>query len=100
MRSARVGVYTMKPGSVDTAIQRAEHDLLPQYRRLPGFVSYELIKTGPDSAISISVWETHEEAEHAVGATAEWVKEHLAGMIETVTNHVGDIAFRHIPARS
>lgn len=100
MRSARVGVYTMKPDSMDTVIQRAETGMLAQYRELPGFVSYEVIKTGPNSAISISVWETHAEAEFAVASTADWVKENVADMIDTVTNHVGDIAFRHLQARS
>lgn len=100
MRSARVGVYTMKPGSTDSVIHLAEHTLLPQYRQLPGFVSYELIRTGPDSVISVSVWETHDEAEKAVAETSQWVQANIAGLVETVTNHVGDIAFRHIPARS
>lgn len=100
MRSARIGVYRLKPGVVDETIRRAEHGMLPQYRQLPGFVSYELIKTGPDSVISVSVWETHEEAEGAVAKTADWVRENLAGMVENVTNHVGDIAFRHLAARA
>jgi hypothetical protein len=93
MQHARVGVYKLQPGTVEEVIRRAQAGMLPTFRSQPGFVGYGLIKTGEDAVISLSLWESHEEAEQAVPIAAAWVRENLAGMVDSVQNHVGDLAF-------
>jgi heme-degrading monooxygenase HmoA len=93
MQHVRVAIYQFKPGKADEAIRRAEAGAFPMYRGQPGFVGYGLIKTGEDSGISLSVWQTREQAEAAIQLAASWVRENVAELIESVQNHVGDLAF-------
>ena len=93
MQYVRVAVYKARPGTVDEMARRAEAGMLPIFRNQPGFVAYGIVKTGADEGISLSVWETREQAEKAVQAAAEWVKDNLADIAESVQNHVGDLKF-------
>jgi hypothetical protein len=100
MNSSRVGVYKLTNGSAQEVVRRAEAGMLPILRDQPGFVAYELITTGDSSLVSISTWRTHAEADAAVKTIGGWVKEHMAELTVSVDNHVGDVAFRHLAARS
>jgi heme-degrading monooxygenase HmoA len=91
MQQARVGLYRVKPGMADKVIRRAEADLAVTYRYQPGFVAYGLIKSG-DALISLSIWDTAEQAEAAAQTAAE-EQRHFGEMIESVDNYVGDLAF-------
>ena len=93
MQHARVAIYTMKPGTTDEAIHRAEEGALPMFRSHPGFVAYGIFKTDAETAVSLTLWDTAEEAEVAVKAAAEWVRETIADLIVSVENHVGDFQF-------
>jgi heme-degrading monooxygenase HmoA len=93
MQHVRVALYTFKSDTIDEVIRRAETGMLPTFRRQPGFVSYSVVKTGDNSAISITVWQSREQAEAAVQTAASWVRENIASMVETVQNHIGDLAF-------
>jgi heme-degrading monooxygenase HmoA len=93
MQHMRIAFYQFKPGSMDEVVRKAENGMLPTFRKQPGFVAYGLVKTGADTAISISAWQTREQADAAVQAAASWVKENIAEVTESVQNHVGDVAF-------
>jgi heme-degrading monooxygenase HmoA len=93
MHHVRVGVYKFKPGTTDTIVAKAEAELLPLHRQQPGFVGYEVVRTGTDSVVSISTWETEAEAEDAAKRSVAWVNENIRGAIDTVENHIGELAF-------
>jgi hypothetical protein len=93
MQHARVGVYKLQPGTVEEVIRWAQDGMVPTFRSQPGFVGYGLIKTAEDAVISLSLWQTSEEADAAVQTAATWVRENLAGMVDSVQNYVGDLAF-------
>lgn len=93
MQHVRAALYQFKPGTIDEVIQRAEAGMLPTFRQQPGFVAYGLIKTGENTGISLSFWQSQEQAEAAVKVAASWVRENLAEMVEAVQNHVGDLSF-------
>ncbi|HEY8744744.1 MAG TPA: antibiotic biosynthesis monooxygenase [Chloroflexota bacterium] len=95
---ARVAVYTFAPGGADIVIERAQTGMLPIYRRHAGFRRYIVAKTGENAGISISIWETEAQANEAVQAAAQWVKDNVANLITSVTNHVGNVAFNEGPA--
>ena len=99
MQHARVGVYKLLPGTVEEVIRRAQAGMLPTFRSQPGFVGYGLIKTGEDAVISLSLWQTREQADAAVQTAAAWVQENLAEMVDSVQNHVGELAFFSSTAR-
>ena len=48
---------------------------------------------GDRTVMSISVWETREQAEAATPLAAAWVGEHLADDVELRTNTVSELAF-------
>jgi len=93
MHYIRIALYTFASGTVDEVIRRAETGLLPTFRSRPGFVAYSVIKTGETSAISLTLWESREQAEAAIQDAASWARQNVAEMIESVQNHVGEVAF-------
>ena len=74
-------------------IQRAQAGLLPLFQQQPGFVAYGVVKTEGDTAVSISVWQSRQQAEAAVQTAGAWVKEHVGPALESVENQVGDLSF-------
>ena len=93
MHYIRIALYTFEPDIVDEVIQRAKAGMLPIFHAQPGFVAYTVIKTGETSVISLSVWESRVQAEEANQVAAKWVRENIAGMVETEEAHVGEVAF-------
>jgi len=63
---------------------------------VPGFVEYDGVQDGEDSVLSISIFETQEQAEESNRRAADWVKQNLApltaGPHEIVA--VGEVRFR------
>ncbi|HVC34751.1 MAG TPA: antibiotic biosynthesis monooxygenase [Chloroflexota bacterium] len=96
MPYARIAVYTFKPGQVDEVIRLAKEGMLPIFQRQPGYRRYHVIRTGDDSAISMSSWETKQVADAAVQKAADWVKANVADKIATVQNYVGEVAFSDV----
>ena len=83
----------VQPGSTDEVVQRAESGLVPIISSVPGFVEYDVVQVGEDVGITISVFETQEQAEESNRRAAEWVKQNLAplaaGPLEIVA--VGEV---------
>ena len=93
----RVAIYGLKQGSAEEIAALAKKGMLPIFQAQPGFVRYGLALLDDGTVASISVWETHDEAEAANGAAAEWVAENLADRIELKNAHVGDFFFDEGP---
>lgn len=93
MQHVRIALYTVKPGTVDDTITKAQGGMLPIFRAQPGFIGYGLVKTGDDSLISISAWQSAQQADAANQTAAQWVKDNVAAVFVSVENHVGDLAF-------
>jgi heme-degrading monooxygenase HmoA len=89
----RIAVYQVKPGTVDQIIRKAQGGMLPIFRAQPGFRRYTGIRTGENSVVSLSTWDTRQEADAAIQKAAEWVKQNIAADIVSVSNHVGEVAF-------
>ncbi len=90
---ARVVIYKFKPGTVDEVIRKGAAGAVPLFRSQAGFRSYEVIKTGPDSGISISTWDTQAQAQDAVKVGADWVKANIAQDVVSAETHVGTVSF-------
>lgn len=89
----RIAVYTLKRGTVEETAELAKNGMLPIFRTQPGFVRYGLALLDDGSVASVSVWETHDEAEAANVAAADWVAANLADRVELQNAHVGDFLF-------
>jgi Antibiotic biosynthesis monooxygenase len=99
MQSLRIATYTINKGTFQELAETARTGMLPKFQKQPGFVRYGLADLGDKTCVSITVWETREQADAATPVAATWVGENLADRIELRTNTVGDLAFfKGVPA--
>lgn len=74
-------------------LRKAELELLPLYRDLPGFAGYSVTQTGDVSAIALSLWQTRDQAKHSIVASEKLISVDFASLIERIENHVGVTPF-------
>lgn len=92
---ARAGFYQVKPGTLDASLEKARKELLPMMREQPGLSRYTVLITGPDSFISLSRWETREQAEKAGETLSGWVKENMGPTVVSIENRIGEAWLTH-----
>ena len=93
MQHLRVATYGITKGTFQEVAETAKTGMLPKFKQQPGFIRYGLADLGDKSCLSISLWETHEQAQAATPVAASWVKDNLADRIVLKSNSVGDLAF-------
>lgn len=71
----------VQPGVFDEVVQRDENGLVPLLKSVPGFVEFDLVQVGEDVGVSISIFETQEQAEEANRRAADWVKQNVAPLV-------------------
>ena len=88
----------VQAGEFDEVIRLDESGLVPILRSVPGFVEFDLVQVGEDVGVSISVFETQEQAEEANRRAADWVKQNFAPLVagspEIVV--VGEVRLRKV----
>jgi heme-degrading monooxygenase HmoA len=89
----RIATYEATDGTPAELAEIAKGGMLPIFKKQPGFQAYSLIQIDEKTVVSLSVWETHQEAEDAVATAADWVKENLASRIKLKDNSIGDALF-------
>jgi heme-degrading monooxygenase HmoA len=93
MKYVRVATYTINKGSFREIADVAQERMLPTFKEQPGFIRYGVADTGHNGCMSISLWETHEQAEASAPLAATWVKENLGDKVELRETYIGDLAF-------
>jgi hypothetical protein len=93
MQCLRLANYKITNGTFSEVADAAKGGMLKTFKEQPGFVSYGIADTGEGMCTSISVWETHAQADAATPLAASWVREHLGDRIVLRSNQVGDLAF-------
>jgi quercetin dioxygenase-like cupin family protein len=78
--------YQVDPANVEEIVRRARDGFVPVISKAPGLVSYSITDAGGGKATSLSVFETKEQAEASIQLAADWVREHLAGLIGSPTS--------------
>jgi hypothetical protein len=73
-----IRTYRMAQDAVDEALHRVDQGLADAFAREPGFVAYQVIKTGERTVASVTTFRTQEQAEASNQLAAEWVAEELA----------------------
>jgi heme-degrading monooxygenase HmoA len=81
MVHVRLGVYRFQPGSIDTVIERGQAELLPLFREQPGFVAYEVVRSGADTGVSISHWMSSADAKRANATAQTWLRDNFAPLL-------------------
>jgi hypothetical protein len=86
----------MTKGIFDELTGIVEKGLLPTFE--PGFVNYGLLDAGDHKVVSISIWETREQAHKSATMATTWVKANIADRVRPLTTQIGDLAlFRRMP---
>ena len=75
---ASIRTYRVGTGSIDEALHRVDRDLADAFAREPGFISYEVVRTGEHTLASITTFHEREQAEASNQLAAEWVADELA----------------------
>jgi hypothetical protein len=89
----RIGIYSLEQGTAEEAAELGRKGMLPIFQAQPGFKRYGLALLDDGTVASVSVWETHAEAEAANAAAADWVAANLADRVRLQDTHVGDFFF-------
>jgi heme-degrading monooxygenase HmoA len=93
MSHVRVAVYDLTSGTAKEAADLAQEGMLGVFRGQPGFQAYGLAETQEGKMVSVSLWESAEQAQQANELAASWVKENLADRVRLESGQVGDFLF-------
>jgi heme-degrading monooxygenase HmoA len=100
MEHVRIATYEIKDGTFQEVADIAQKGMLRTFQEQPGFIRYGLADLGDKKCVSVSLWETHKQADAAVPVAADWVREHIANRVELRSTQIGDLAFfEGTPAR-
>jgi hypothetical protein len=84
--------YNLKRGSADELAGRVQKGFVPLLRQMQGFRGYYLLDGGPDVLITVSIFNTFDEALASNETAAAWVRanmlEFTKGMPEVMTGSV------------
>ena len=65
---------------VGEVIRRVDDDWLERVHKLPGFVSYHVVRPAPDRLVSVTAYLDADAAHRGAEASAEWVGERLGDL--------------------
>jgi heme-degrading monooxygenase HmoA len=98
MQYTRISTYDLTKGTFAELTGIVEQGLLPTFVKEPGFVNYGLVDAGDHKVLSISIWETREQAHKSATMATNWVKANVAERVRPLTTQIGDLAlFRGMP---
>ena len=74
---ASIRRYRMGAGSIDDAMHLADTEFADRLAEEPGFVDYQVVATGDDTVVSMTIFEDEEQCLASNDMAAEFVREHL-----------------------
>ena len=93
MSHVRVGVYALNSGTAKEVGDRAREGMLSVFRSQPGFQAYGLAETQEGKLVSVSLWNSGEQAAQANELAASWVRENIGDRVRLESSQVGDFLF-------
>ena len=87
----RMGIYSITQGTYEELMDQARQGLAPILRDSPGFIFYSVTDVGDGRLVSVSTWESREQAEAAAAKSADWVSENMAGSLSLQENLIGEM---------
>jgi heme-degrading monooxygenase HmoA len=93
MSHVRIGIYALTSDTVQEVADLAHEGMLNVFRAQPGFKAYGLAQTREGKVVSVSLWDSGEQAQQANELAASWVAENLAGRAQLEDTQVGDFLF-------
>jgi len=71
--------YRMGAGSMDDAMHLADTELADRLSAETGFIDYQVVATGDDTIMSMTIFDDEEQCLASNDIAAEFVREHLQG---------------------
>lgn len=100
MQYIRIANYDITKGTFQEVADSAKTGMLHKFQEQPGFVRYGLADLGDRKCLSLSVWETRDQAQAATPVAATWVRDNIADRVELKSSSIGDLAFfQGVPAK-
>jgi heme-degrading monooxygenase HmoA len=93
MSHVRIGVYTLTGGTAEEIADQAREGMLGVFRVQPGFRAYGLARSQDGKLISVSLWDSGDQARNANELAASWVQQNLADKAQLESTQVGDFLF-------
>ncbi len=97
MRHVRVAVYQFNPGMTEEEVVKwTREGSLPVYQAQPGFVAYEAIHAEGDTWISVTTWESAQQADAAAERIGAWLRQtpEMVSLVRSRDHHwIGDLIF-------
>ncbi len=93
MEYVRIAKYTISKGTFQEIADKAKMSLLPKFEEQTGFIRYGLADMGENNCLSISIWNTREDALASETVAATWIRENLGDKVLLKSSHVGTLAF-------
>jgi heme-degrading monooxygenase HmoA len=69
--------YSVRRGSAEELARRVQEGFVPLIRQMQGFRSYYLLDGGPDVLITISIFDSVDEAVASNEVSANWVRNNV-----------------------
>ena len=92
MAHARVGIYKVRPEAAEAVMAKGKSELPDLMRGSPGFQRYGVLRTAPDEVVSLSAWDSREQADAAAERLTGWVRQNGGDAFVGAQNHVGEVA--------
>ncbi len=91
--------YNTQDNSAQKIEHRVREGFVPIISKLPGFVSYDVVRSTDGTLLSVSVFESRQAAEDSSRLASDWVHENLASLIRTAPVILsGDVIVHHAGA--
>ena len=74
--------------------------LRPEVSRQPGFVAGHLVRVAPDTMVSLTIYESAEQAERSFGALQPTIRQLMGSHVRIIERRTGPAHEMGVPVRS
>ena len=92
MNCTRIALYDLTSGTFGEVVEKAKTGMVPLFEHSPGFLSYGIAEIGKHTFVSLSTWQTRQQADVASAKAADWVKANMPDRFTLRENYIGDLA--------
>jgi heme-degrading monooxygenase HmoA len=92
MNCTRIALYDITAGTYDEVVGQAKAGMVPMFEHSPGFVSYGVAQVDKTAFVTLSTWQSREQADAATVQAATWVKNNGRDHFALRENYIGDLA--------
>jgi len=93
VRYASINVFSVRAGDMGAVVALQRDEFVPLLRQQPGFLAFELVRSGDDTGVATLWWASEEARRAATPRLTAWVEQHLAPFFVALDNPAGPVVF-------